>query len=783
MTYSDFSSHMHEAANYVKNIIGKRVEIAIVLGSGLSGFADKAFPTGYTEIDYDRVPFMPKTSISGHPGKILVGEINCRTILCFSGRFHSYEGYTPPTMTILPYIANYLGAKVYILTNAAGGTKRGMDIGSLMLINDHASLVRWNPLFGYESCQLQHDPDCLLEPTTLKELFDYLKAPGLFQYPGNIPTNTIYSPTLCNLVREITKDKVFIDKASVMLKGHKHVVKIHEGTYVFNSGPHYETQIDTASIMSLSPGAVGMSSVPEALCARLLGMHVVGFSVVTNLAAGLSKDVLEHEDIKVVGDAVSTAVHALVEALVTRVNIPRLPILPRLIPKVQDTLIVPATEALPSTQHVKEILEYIPDPTLLRFCLFISSPIFFIRPMNTCLVVGIPLNLSLQKIIAVFEASLGLGLSVFLILDRTLIHPGLVRIENIMNFTSVHGACLVELEGRGTPFYNESANRYLSSLANNTFLLVVESLSNPNNTYIASMLNKTGMTAVTNAFHFGLVAVARALGLKNLFVGSAQQLSEICSDPRFISVLSTATKISITHSLVKKYEFSIFEDVQQLKYEHVGRIANEIKTYVIADFKNAILIDVVKNHVDLSSCRRLSVSSPLDIYFDVRTGMLIFVVPNICNKASLSETTFPARLCQVLGVERVILITDQVKSAGIYCATDVYNISGVNALRGHNDNRWGPRFPDVSNICNKTMSMNLQRLGCRSAIATLTCSPLCVLTVLPYAQRQGFVVVAAGCLLSMFELCQAHIAASAIMGTDQQKIFNIAWRCLTDNTV
>lgn len=204
---------------------------------------------------------------------------------------------------------------------------------------------------------------------------------------------------------------------------------------------------------------------------------------------------------------------------------------------------------------------------------------------------------------------------------------------------------------------------------------------------------------------------------------------------------------------------------------------------MIADFKNAILIDSVKNRVDLSSYRRLSVSSPLDIYFDVRTGILIFVVPSICNKVSLQETTFPARLCQVLGVQRVILITDQVQTKDIYCATDVYNVSCVNALRGHNDDRWGARFIDVSGICNKGLSMNLQRLGCRSAIATLTCSPLCVLTVFPYAHRQGFIVVASGCLLSMFELSQARIVAGAIMGPDQQQLFNIARRCINENTI
>lgn len=783
LTYDVFTSHMHEAADYIKNIIGKKVDIAVVLGSGLSGFADRMFSTGYTEIDYERVPFMAKTSVSGHSGKVLVGEMGDKTILCFSGRFHSYEGYTPPTLTIFPYVACYLGARIYIVTNAAGGTKRGMEAGCLMLINDQMSLLRWNPLYGYESCQLQHDPDCLLELENLKALLGYLKTPGLFHYPSSIPNANIYSAELCSLVRELAKDKAFIDKTSIMLKGHKHMVKVYEGTYVLNSGPHYETQIDTETIMSLGPGAVGMSSIPEALCARLLGMHVIGLSVVTNLAAGLSKETLDHADVKLVGDAVSTAVYALIEALIARVNIPRLPLLSRYTPKVQDTPIVPATESLPSAEDVKEILNDVPGLSKLRFCLFISSSIFFVKPMDTCLVVGVPLNLSLRKIVAVFEASMELGISVFLILDRTLMHPGLVRLENIMNFTSVHGACLVELEGRGQPLFNGSAYKYLSSLANNTFLLVVESLENPASTYITAMLSKTTMTAVTNAFHFGLVAVARALGLKNLFVGSAQQLLEICSDPRFVSILSTATKVSITHSLVKKYEFSLFDNIQQLKYEHVGRVANEIKTYVIADFKNAILIDSVKNRVDLSSYRRLSVSSPLDIYFDVRTGILIFVVPSICNKVSLQETTFPARLCQVLGVQRVILITDQVQTKDIYCATDVYNVSCVNALRGHNDDRWGARFIDVSGICNKGLSMNLQRLGCRSAIATLTCSPLCVLTVFPYAHRQGFIVVASGCLLSMFELSQARIVAGAIMGPDQQQLFNIARRCINENTI
>lgn len=125
-------------------------------------------------------------------------------------------------------------------------------------------------------------------------------------------------------------------------------------------------------------------------------MHVIGLSVVTNLAAGLSKETLDHADVKLVSDAVSTAVYALIGALIARVNIPRLPAF-EVYPKVRDTPIVRLPSPF-SAEDVKEILNDVPGLSKLRFCLFISSPIFFVKPMDTCLVVGVPLNLSCERL-------------------------------------------------------------------------------------------------------------------------------------------------------------------------------------------------------------------------------------------------------------------------------------------------------------------------------------------------------------------------------------------------
>lgn len=129
--------------------------IAIILGSGLSSYADNAF-TDRSEINYEDIPSLPKTTIQGHRGKLYYGHIKGKMAVCFAGRFHSYEGHAPNILTLLPSLANKLGCKVYILTNAAGGTLKSMKTGCLMTIKEHCATVRFNCLNGFESIGTQH---------------------------------------------------------------------------------------------------------------------------------------------------------------------------------------------------------------------------------------------------------------------------------------------------------------------------------------------------------------------------------------------------------------------------------------------------------------------------------------------------------------------------------------------------------------------------------------------------------------------------------------------------
>lgn len=133
----------------------ERPQIAIILGSGLSSYADTAF-ADRREISYSEIPNLPITTVSGHRGKLYYGRIQGKLCVCFAGRFHSYEGHAGPTITLLPQLAHALGCELYVLTNAAGGTLPGMLTGCLMSITDHATSARFNSLHGFESINCEH---------------------------------------------------------------------------------------------------------------------------------------------------------------------------------------------------------------------------------------------------------------------------------------------------------------------------------------------------------------------------------------------------------------------------------------------------------------------------------------------------------------------------------------------------------------------------------------------------------------------------------------------------
>lgn len=226
------------------------------------------------------------------------GDIRGKFAVCFAGRFHSYEGHPSPILILLPQLARALGCSVYILTNAAGGTKPGMKTGCLMSIDNHASTVRFNSLFGFEALNVQ--PLIVNENT-----IDCLRS---HNYPFSVSSNDIYSKQLLEMADKIAHDEEFKKATSFELKNELRQVELHHGTYVFNSGPNYESHTEIQEFIKLSPGTVGMSSVPEALAARMLGMHVYGMSLVTNLGAGLDPEVLTHKDVQEVATKMSKSV-------------------------------------------------------------------------------------------------------------------------------------------------------------------------------------------------------------------------------------------------------------------------------------------------------------------------------------------------------------------------------------------------------------------------------------------------------------------------------------------
>lgn len=148
--YSDYRNQIKQAADHVLKIMGTKAEISIILGSGLSSYADKAFRDGRKEIRYADIPGLPQTSVEGHRGTLYYGLISGKMCVCFAGRFHSYEGHSPEILTLLPQLSKALGCNYYIMTNAAGGTLPGMKTGCLMSIREHASNMRFNPLSGFE---------------------------------------------------------------------------------------------------------------------------------------------------------------------------------------------------------------------------------------------------------------------------------------------------------------------------------------------------------------------------------------------------------------------------------------------------------------------------------------------------------------------------------------------------------------------------------------------------------------------------------------------------------
>ncbi len=265
---------LDEALAYLRGRCELSPHVGVVLGSGLGGFAQRL--NTCCEIPYDRIPHWPVSTAEGHAGRLILGRLGDLAVAVMAGRAHLYEGYPPDRVVFGVRVLAKLGIRVLVLTNAAGGINPTVRRGLLVLISDHINLQGSNPLVGPN--------DESLGP----------------RFPD---MSEAYPERLRRLARR-TADELGIPLA--------------EGVYAAMLGPSYETPAEIRFLRAIGADLVGMSTVPEAIAARHMGVPVLAISCVTNLAAGLAPGPLSHSEVLEAGRLVRDQLERLLEALLPR---------------------------------------------------------------------------------------------------------------------------------------------------------------------------------------------------------------------------------------------------------------------------------------------------------------------------------------------------------------------------------------------------------------------------------------------------------------------------------
>ena len=249
----DYYEKVKAASDAVRSRVPGPFEIAVVLGSGLGEFANSLGEA--VVMPYDTLPYWPASRVVGHEGKLVIGTTRGKRIAALSGRCHLYEGYDVRTVAFAVRALGLAGARTLILTNAAGGVNTGLSKGALMIIDDHLNLTGVNPLVG----------------------------PNDDRFGPRFPDMTeVYSARL----------RAIADRA-----GREINLLLPHGVYVALLGPSYETPAEIRYLRIIGADAVGMSTVPEAIAARHMGLDVLGISCITNMAAGVLPETLDHAEV------------------------------------------------------------------------------------------------------------------------------------------------------------------------------------------------------------------------------------------------------------------------------------------------------------------------------------------------------------------------------------------------------------------------------------------------------------------------------------------------------
>ncbi len=262
------------AAQFVLSRTSLRPKIALVLGSGLGGFADSLAEA--VRVPYADIPSFPQSTAIGHAGRLVVGNAGGVAVAAMQGRVHLYEGYSPQEVTFPIRVFGRMGMRAVILTNAAGGINLIYSQGALVLIRDHINLQGTNPMVG----------------------------PNDDRFGVRFPDMT---QAYARDYREIARQE-----------GHKLGMTLHEGVYAGLLGPSYETPAEIEYLRRIGADLVGMSTVAEVIAARHMGIKVLAISCVTNMAAGILDQTLSHAEVMETGERVKTTLESLLRAVLPR---------------------------------------------------------------------------------------------------------------------------------------------------------------------------------------------------------------------------------------------------------------------------------------------------------------------------------------------------------------------------------------------------------------------------------------------------------------------------------
>lgn len=265
-----------QTRKYLEERMPARPSVAVVLGSGLGDFADELSEA--VVIQYGDIPGWPRSTAVGHAGKLAFGKLDGCDVVVLSGRAHLYEGYSPARVTYPMRVMKLLGVRSVVLTNAAGGINLEYDQGALVLVSDHINLQGVNPLAGAN-----------------EEEFG--------------PRFPDMSEGYCARYRKLAKRT-----ASEL------GIPLHEGIYAAMQGPSYETPAEIRYLRTIGADLVGMSTVPEAIVCNHMGMKVLAISCVTNMAAGILPQKINHEEVLETGRMVRATFTKLLRAIIPRLE-------------------------------------------------------------------------------------------------------------------------------------------------------------------------------------------------------------------------------------------------------------------------------------------------------------------------------------------------------------------------------------------------------------------------------------------------------------------------------